>query len=349
MFLHLSPCARSCTRKCESKAVGWPDEGRQVYISWLEAMVRILPRSTSVVLSSLASFMSAFAFLDLPVELAKQILLSADVPTVLRVVQARLSVSLPSTSRRRLPICLQTAHLMHAFVCDSEEIQYKIQLYFHGYVDTPQTRTSSYAERGTQLNMFRRRWVVTESTQNRRLYLSSTFYVLEGGVFAMLGRSSNRFFITRNHGPSRGIRPLSWRTPSLDFKIITFGIDPTVNLLAVFGIAEKCVDRSPSMQSRPLTCILNRDKKWLAEIRLLTLTDCTPCPLAASPMLRYPGFPDCKHIQDSWSRILISGSWLGLTWREVLDSKWERLSIWNWKLGSVCLVRRCLTSFENCS
>jgi len=72
-------------------------------------------------------------------------------------------------------------------------------------------------------------------------------YILEGGVSAMLDRSSNLFLITCNQGPSRGITPLSWKTPSLDFKILTFGMDPTVNLLAVFGITETCVDHPSSM------------------------------------------------------------------------------------------------------
>ena len=227
---------------------------------------------------------------------------------------------------------------MHAFICDSEEIQYKIQLYYHGYVDASRTVAPSYTDRRVQLDKFRAQWLATEPTENRRMYLYSTLYVLEGGVFAMLSHSSNSFLITRTQGPSRGIRPLSWETPDLNFKILTFGIDPTVNLLAVFCMIEMWVDRSSSMSSRPVTNIPNRDKKCVAQIRLLTITDCTPCPLAALPVLRYPGFPDCRHIQDSWSKLLISGPWLGLTWREVLDSNWERLSIWNWKSGNVRLV-----------
>ena len=185
--------------------------------------------------------MSTFPFLDLPVELAEQILLSTDVLTILRVMQVRLDISPLFASRCRLPIDLQTAHLMHTFVCDSEEIQYKIQLYYYGYVDAPRTPTSSSANRRTQLSRFGRQWIVTESTRNERLYLFSTFYTLESGVFVMFGCSSNCFFITRTQGPSRGISPLSWKTPSLDFDILTFGVDPTVNLLVVFGITKVCV------------------------------------------------------------------------------------------------------------
>jgi hypothetical protein len=136
------------------------------------------------------------------------------------------------------PIRLQTARLMHTFICDSEEIQYKIQLYYHGYVDATRTATSSYRDRRMQLDNFRGKWVATEPTENGRLYLYSTFYVLEGGVFAMLVCSSNSFFIVRGQGPSRGIAPLSWQTPSLDFKVLTFGMDPTANFLAVFGMME---------------------------------------------------------------------------------------------------------------
>jgi len=236
---------------------------------------------------------------------------------------------------------------MHTFVCDSEEIQYKIQLYYHGYVDAPRTATSSYMDRRMHLDKLRHQWVITEPTQNGRLYLSSTFYVLEGGLFAMLGRSSNCFFITRNQGPSRGIGPLAWKTPSLDFKILTFGMDPTVNLLAVFGVTEMWVDYSSSMKFRLVTRTLNRDKKHVMQIHLLTLTDCTPCPLAALPVFRFSGFPDHRYIQDAWSKILISGPWLGLTWREVLDSNWERLLIWNWKSGNICLVWSYLNVLRN--
>lgn len=142
---------------------------------------------------------------------------------------------------------------MHLFVCDSEEIQYKIQLYYHGYVDAPRTTMSSHTDRRARLANFRRRWVTTEHVQDGRLYLSSTFYVLESGVFVMLGRSTNRFFITRSQGPSRGIGPLSWKTPSLDFEILSFGVDPTINLLAVFGVTAMCVDLSRSMQSNLVT------------------------------------------------------------------------------------------------
>ena len=236
---------------------------------------------------------------------------------------------------------------MHAFVCSSEEIQYKIQLYYHGYVDATRTITSSYADRRTQLDNFRDQWTVTEPTKNGRLYLYSNFYILEGGVFVMLDHSSDSFFVTRSPGPSRGISSLSWKTPSLNLEILTFGIDPTVNLLAVLGLMEMWVDQSSSMSSRLVTSIPNRDRRCVAHIRLLTLTGCTPCPLAAFPVLTYPGFPDCTRIRDSGSKILISGPWLGLTWREVSDSNWERLCIWNWKSGNVHLVWDYLNSWEN--
>jgi hypothetical protein len=93
------------------------------------------------------------------------------------------------------------------------------------------------------------------------------------------------------------------------------------------------------MSSRLVTSIPNRDERCVAQVYLLTLTDCTPYPLAAFSVLRHPGFPDCRYIHDSCSKLLISGPWLGLTWREVLDGNWERLSIWNWKSGNVHLVR----------
>lgn len=282
--------------------------------------------------------MCIFPFLDLPVEVAERILLSADVPTVLQAMQVRQDLSVPRLGLEVTEIRLQTSHIVHALVCGSKEIRYKIRLYYHGYLDAPRTATSSYANRRTQLKDFRRQWVTTEPTQNERLYLSSTSYLLEGGVFAMFFHSSNRFFFTRSQGPSRGIRPLSWMTPSLDFKVLTFGMDPTLNLLAVFGMIEMWVDRSSSTWPHLITSIPNRDKTCFAQIRLLTLTDCTPSPLAALPVLSYPGFPDSRYIQESRSKLSISGSWLGFTWREVLDGNWERLLIWNWKLGNICLV-----------
>ena len=43
-------------------------------------------------------------------------------------------------------------------------------------------------------------------------------------------------FLRRSHPRSKyGIKPLSWKTSSLDFKILAFGVDPTINFSRCFG------------------------------------------------------------------------------------------------------------------
>ena len=108
-------------------------------------------------------------------------------------------------------------------------------------------------------------------------------------MFVMLGRS-NCFFITRTHRPSRGIRPLSWKAPSPDSKILAFVVGPTVNLLAVLGnVGESFIfDATLPVYTLP---------EQRPEMGLLTLMDCTSCLLAMLPVLEHPGFPECRRIQ----------------------------------------------------
>lgn len=77
----------------------WVARKKQLNINTL---VGYLGSSTALLhrrLSSLVPIMPVFPFLDLPIELAERILLSADVPTVLRVIQVRPGISLLITSR----------------------------------------------------------------------------------------------------------------------------------------------------------------------------------------------------------------------------------------------------------
>jgi hypothetical protein len=143
--------------------------------------------------------MSVFPFLDLPIELAEQILLSADVPTVLRVMQVRPEISPLVASRRHSPSDPSPDRPSHSCFClrfRGNSVQDSALL---SRLCGCHSNSHLFVRRQTHaIGQLQGRRVVTEPTENGRLYLYSKFYVLEGGVFAMLDHSSNSFFIARS-------------------------------------------------------------------------------------------------------------------------------------------------------